>query len=154
MKQADAPSAGWYPDPQGATRLRWWDGEDWAPQYRAPPTPSELHRRAATRMPAAPETARPAAALSRSDMEELVAQARQVARSEVDRAAGVFSDRARAATREIQPLISDYTSRAARVMRKVAIVGAVLLVGWFVFQAIAEMTFLEWLGERIDRLTD
>jgi hypothetical protein len=55
-----APIAGWYPDPQDATRLRWWDGVRWgalapepAPSYAAaaapvwetqaarPPAPSE-----------------------------------------------------------------------------------------------------------------
>lgn len=30
LRQAAAPPpAGWYPDPQGQARLRWWDGERW-----------------------------------------------------------------------------------------------------------------------------
>ena len=42
MKFADAPPAGWYPDPQNRTRLRWWDGLDWTDIRRAPPSDAEL----------------------------------------------------------------------------------------------------------------
>jgi len=34
------------------------------------------------------------------------------------------------------------------------VVATILLVGWFVFQVIAEATFLDWLGDRIDNITD
>jgi hypothetical protein len=154
MRRAEAPPAGWYPDPEGGTRLRWWEGEDWTPQYRAPPTPSELQRHAAAVRPPAPEHGAKGAPLARTDMEEVVSQVRQVARSEIDRAAGVFAQRAQAATRQVQPLISEYTTRITRILRISAIVVAVLLVAWFAFQAVAEVTFFEWLGDRIDRLTD
>ena len=30
--------AGWYPDPYGSGRLRWWDGTVWRDQYADPPT--------------------------------------------------------------------------------------------------------------------
>lgn len=43
-KSASAPvirqPAGWYPDPYGSGRLRWWDGTVWRDQYADPPTPS------------------------------------------------------------------------------------------------------------------
>ena len=38
MKVADAPPAGWYPDPTGGNRLRWWDGLDWTGNRRSLPT--------------------------------------------------------------------------------------------------------------------
>ena len=155
MGRADAPPAGWYPDPEGGSRLRWWDGTDWAPDYRAPPTPSELHRRAAIVEPRQPpERLAPGAPLSRVEMEEVVSQVRQVARSEVDRAADIFTQRAQTATRQIQPLVTEYTNRIVRTLRIAAIVVVVLVIAWFVFQAVAEVTFLEWLGERIDNLTN
>jgi hypothetical protein len=27
--EASGPVAGWYPDPKGEARLRYWDGKDW-----------------------------------------------------------------------------------------------------------------------------
>ena len=32
--------AGWYPNPEDTTQLRWWDGQAWGPT--APPTPSPV----------------------------------------------------------------------------------------------------------------
>jgi serine/threonine protein kinase, bacterial len=36
----EAPSAGWYPDPNGIPGLQYWDGERWHPEIPAPPTAS------------------------------------------------------------------------------------------------------------------
>ena len=35
---AGVQPAGWYPDPYGSGRLRWWDGSVWRDQYADPPT--------------------------------------------------------------------------------------------------------------------
>ncbi len=35
------PAAGWFPDPQDATRLRWWDGRTWGEATRVLPTRTE-----------------------------------------------------------------------------------------------------------------
>ncbi|MBT2503808.1 DUF2510 domain-containing protein [Curtobacterium sp. ISL-83] len=35
------PAAGWFPDPQDASRLRWWDGRTWDASTRALPSRSE-----------------------------------------------------------------------------------------------------------------
>ena len=32
------PAAGWYPDPVGSQRLRWWNGGSWTEQYQPMPT--------------------------------------------------------------------------------------------------------------------
>lgn len=37
MRPKDAPPPGWYPDPLGGSRLRWWEGRDWADRFRPPP---------------------------------------------------------------------------------------------------------------------
>ena len=31
---------------------------------------------------------------------------------------------------------------------------AIALVGWFVFQFVVQQSFYDWLGDRIDNLTD
>jgi len=35
------PAAGWFPDPQDASRLRWWDGHAWGAATRATPSRTE-----------------------------------------------------------------------------------------------------------------
>jgi hypothetical protein len=35
------PAAGWFPDPQDASRLRWWDGHAWGAATRALPSRTE-----------------------------------------------------------------------------------------------------------------
>jgi hypothetical protein len=158
MKVADAPRAGWYPDPRGTSRLRWWDGTDWTDTFRPPPTAGELTVARLTpgdapeRVVAAARSA--AGQLSRSDMESVVAEVRKVARAEVDRAADLFQQRATSAAREFQPLVTEYANRFLRWMKILVVVAVVALVGWIVFQAVAEVTFFEWLGDRIDALTD
>lgn len=70
--------------------------------------------------------------------------------SEVDRAADVFSQRAQAGTRQFQPLVSEHTNRLLRWLRIVLVVVVALVIGWFVFESIAQITILAWLGERIE----
>ena len=165
MRGLSAPAKGWYPDPAGGVRLRWWDGTDWTESYRSRPGAGEFLAMARLDAIARDEGVRTAAdeiatsgrdmgGLSRTDAEEIISQVRQVARNEVNRASDVFSERARTATSELEPLISQYTSRFFRWLKIVLIVIVVLAVAWFVFAAIANATFFEWLGDRIDNVTD
>ena len=41
-----------------------------------------------------------------------------------------------------------------RWIRFAAIVAVVLLVAYFVFQVVAQASLFEWIGDRIDNLTD
>ncbi len=162
MRIADAPAAGWFPDPQNRSRLRWWDGTDWSDIYRAPPSDAELQlhqaRTAAQAMPtadgAAPNYQPYPPGYSRQDSQQLIAEVRQAARDEVDRAAELFSQRARTAVNEFTPVISDYASSFTKWVRRPAIIAIVLLIAYFVFQVTVQASFFEWLGDRIDNLTD
>ncbi len=165
MKLADAPPPGWYPDPRGGLRLRWWDGADWTDHWRAPPTGMAQRKQAspgaaaqlgspdaAPGVPAVPVAARHG--VDQATAQEIIAEVRKVARSEIDRAADVFTQRARAATREIEPLVSQYTSKVLRWLRIAAVIALLLVIAWFTFQTIAQVSFFEWLGDRIDNLTN
>jgi Protein of unknown function (DUF2510) len=162
MKLTDAPPSGWYPDPRGGTRLRWWDGGDWTDDYRVRPTQHELALRAGGAAAGPPTPSEPAALSElaeykrtvRQDSEAIIAEVRQVARSEVERAADLFSARARAAAREIQPLITQYTMKFTRLFKIASVILVIALVGWFVFQFIVQQSFYDWIGDRIDNLTD
>ena len=50
------PAAGWFPDPQDRTRLRWWDGRTWAGSTRPAPrvTGTEPVMRSVEEAPVAP----------------------------------------------------------------------------------------------------
>ena len=162
MKLADAPTPGWYPDPQGGTRLRWWDGGDWTDSYRVRPTvfesdgrfgapaPATVPKRAAGKLPDAVEQA----GAVRRDTEAIISEVRKVARSEVERAADIFSARARAATREIEPLITKYSTKFMRPFKIASVILVIAFVGWIVFQFIVQQSFYDWIGDRIDNLTD
>jgi hypothetical protein len=166
MKLADAPPPGWYPDPEGTSRLRWWEGVDWADLYRARPTRTELEARQlgtyGGEIPgsSSPAAVRQAGALIaqapdyrgavRRDAEEIIAEVRKVARSEIDRAADVFSQRARTATRELQPLISEYSTKFFRWVKIALALAIVLTVAYVVFQAIAQQSIIDWILDRFD----
>ncbi len=166
MRVEDAPPAGWYPDPEGGSRLRWWEGTDWADRWRAPPTPGVVeikrayeaehgigdHQESAPWSPHAPTVQY--GGMSRADSEALVQQIRMAARQEVERAAGTFGREMRSAADGIAPLISSYTSRLMRWVRLLSTIAAIIFVAWLAFQIFAQASLFEWIGDRIDNLTD
>jgi hypothetical protein len=163
VRVADAPPAGWYPDPSGRTRLRWWDGLDWSDDLRSVPRGRVLAELEELRLLAAADTeglpdravsAAQFAARRRSETDEIIAQVRDIARTEVDRAADVFSQRAEAATRRIQPLVTEYTSQVLRWVRIALALALLMLVTWFVLQFVIQASLFEWIGDRIDNLTN
>ena len=162
MRNADAPAAGWYPDPEHRSRLRWWDGLDWNDIWRAPPSQAELLAAEETarflennEMEVAPIAARSLSNVgSRDDSQRIIEEIRTVARQEVDRAGQQFSDRAATAVRSINPLISEYGSQVKTWVRRAVIIAILLLVAYFVLQTIGQAAILDWFGDRIDSLTE
>jgi hypothetical protein len=168
MRVEDAPPAGWYPDPSGTSRLRWWEGTDWSDQWRAPPTPGvvEIRREyelehgmreldASDEAPWSPHAPTVQyGGMSRADSEALVQQIRVAARQEVERAAGAFGREARSAADSIGPLITTYTSKLMRWVRLLSTVAVIIFVAWLAFQIFAQASLFEWIGDRIDNLTD
>ncbi|MEL6894250.1 MAG: DUF2510 domain-containing protein [Actinomycetota bacterium] len=161
MRKADAPAAGWYPDPENRSRLRWWDGLDWTDIRRAVPSQAELMAAerinalsASAELPEQPQYQQYPPGMSRQDSQQLITEVREVARAEIDRAAELFNQRAQTAIRGVTPLIQNYASTATKWIRRAVIVAIVLLVAYFVFQVVVQASFFEWLGDRIDNLTN
>jgi hypothetical protein len=164
MRRVDAPASGWYPDPESPTMLRYWDGLDWTDAKRSPPSAAELlsyeqrEAFAAAHQYVAPSAVAAGQAVQgragRPDSQQVVEDVRRAARAEVDRAADLFSHRARQMQRDFVPLISDYTNRLVKWIRFAAILATVLLIAWFLFQVVASANLFEWIGDRIDNLVD
>jgi hypothetical protein len=161
MRVEDAPPAGWYPDPEGGSRLRWWEGTDWADRWRAPPTPGVVEIKTeyeATHgehgVSSAPQGYPQLGGLSRRDTDEIINQVRMAARAEAERAATLFGQQARSATQNIGPLISQYTNRFVRWFRILSVIAIVFVVLWIAWQVFAQVSLFEWIGDRIDNLTD
>ena len=159
MRLEDAPPAGWYPDPDGGARLRWWEGTDWADRWRAPPTPSSVEIQELAAQHAREQFDKVAGhvgtgGLDRRQSEELISQVRQAARSEAERTAQLFGDQALRVTRQITPLISDYTNKFIKWFRILAVIVIVAAIAWVAFQIFAQVSLFDWIGDRIDNITD
>lgn len=165
MRRADAPPAGWYPDPVGGARLRWWDGLDWTDDRAAPPHRGvEVPVAAADGQPVAPAEAASRAArqvagsassgVGRQATQDIMTEVRKVARSEVDRATDAVREQARDAQRRIEPLISQYGTSLLRWIKIAVVAAFVLLVLWFVLQVVSRASMMEWIVDRVDSVLD
>ena len=85
---------------------------------------------------------------------QIVEQVRLAARSEAERAAQMFGSQARSVTRTLTPLISEYTNKFTQFLKQVLVIAILAAVAWFVFQAWANMSLFDWVGDRIDNLSD
>jgi Protein of unknown function (DUF2510) len=163
MRRADAPRAGWYPDPESRTNLRWWDGLDWTDVRRAPPSSAELSAaqdqarfRAAANdfAPGATRAAAAAASAAATQADQVANEVRAATRSEMQRAADLFNQRAQAARENWTPLISEYTNKAKRWLRRLIVIAVLVFVVWLAWQIFAQASLLDWIGDRIDNLTN
>lgn len=158
MRIEDAPPPGWYPDPEGTSRLRYWEGTDWSDRFRPRPIQSYVAEvpQSSSNQDGSHRWVPDAPGLNARGVntQAVVDQVRVAAREEAERAADMFARRARAAGREIEPLISQYTSRIMRWFRFASVLAIVLLIGWVIWQVFVQVSLFDWIGERIDNLTD
>lgn len=166
MKRADAPRPGWYPDPTGDHRLRWWDGTDWTAHRRIRPprerdggdgsapaaAGSDTTSTGSTAIERGASAARSAATQS-DQTAAVLAEARKVARDEVDKAVRDVTRKVEHARWKYEPMLREYLGRARRWLRTLTIAVVVVVVLWVVLQTVAQVSLLDWLGERVDAVT-
>ncbi len=175
MRREDAPPAGWYPDPTGGQRLWWWDGADWTDHKRVAPRAGRIAMAeeaaaaakaagqaaaakdassgygAAPRVRAAASSrARLGSTMTRDDTTALVEEVRRATRTEIERATQGLTDRAGDARRQLEPLISEYGTKAVRWARRAAVVGVLLWVLYLAMTAAIQTGLMGWLGDRVD----
>lgn len=172
MRIEDAPPAGWYPDPEGSTRLRWWEGEDWSNRYRSFPSNDEQPPPLSAAQLASGGSAGagwypdPSGSPGQRwwdgaqwtnqvrGAHQLVDDVRAAARDELSRAAQQFGAQARYAARDVVPLISEYGNKGIKLVKRLVVLVIVLWLAWVLFQAWANQNFFEWIGDRIDNIGD
>lgn len=166
MRRADAPRAGWYPDPESRTNLRWWDGLDWTDVRRAPPSGAEMiaaesaarFRASANDFAAgstrAASSAAAATGAAATQSQAVIKEVREATRSEIERAAQMFSRQAAAARQNWTPLITEYTNKVMRWVKIAIVLGVLAFAAWLAFQIFAQASLFDWIGERIDNITD
>ncbi len=166
MRRVDAPRAGWYPDPESRTSLRWWDGLDWTDVRRAPPSGAEMiaaeadarFRAAANDFaPGATRAAATAAAATSAaaaQSQAVINEVRAATRSELDLAAQTFRRQAEAARQNWTPLITEYTNKLMRWVKIAIVLGVLAVAVWVAFQIFAQASLFEWIGDRIDNVTN
>ena len=174
VRRSEAPPPGWYPDPTGRSGLLWWDGLDWTTHHRpAPPSSSYAagdagDARAGRAAEAGDDTSVPSAAQLRSraaaglrqrreqerEVVDAVAEARRVAKAEVDRAVSEATRQLTSTRDRWQPRVEAYLRRFRRWLRITAVVVVVLVALSTWASATMQTSLLEWLGERIDAATD
>lgn len=156
MRIEDAPRPGWYPDPEGTSRLRWWMGTDWSDRYRARPVERSVMSTDPTAVQQADGTWMPdlGRVRGRTDSTAVVEEVRRAAREEAARAAELFGQQARAAARNFTPLVTNYTNKIGRWFKILTRLAILLLILWLAFQIFAQASFFDWVGDRIDNITD
>lgn len=175
MNRADAPVAGWYPDPGQRTRLRWWDGSDWSDHRRVGPRPADLlepgedpaAKRSWSTAASAPApgrevditsaasaAGRAASGLSREDTSAIVAEVRRATRGELDRATSRLAEQAGSLRTQLEPMIQDYGRRFFRWARRPAVIAIAVYVLYVVATAQLQTSLFDWLGEQVDKVID
>jgi len=167
VRRADAPRPGWYPDPTGDHRLRWWDGTDWTDHRRIRPPregdggdgSSPAAVAGDTNPAGSPATDRGVRTAARSATTQadqtaaMVAEARKVARDEVEKAVRDVKRQVDHARWKYEPMLREYLGRARSWLRTLVIAVVIVTVLWVVLQTVAQVSLLDWLGERVDAVT-
>ena len=87
------------------------------------------------------------------DTQDVIAQVRSAARLEVDRAADIFTDRARAITRDRAADLGVHQP-PVRWLRVLIALVILLFIVWLVVQVVAQESLFTWIGDRIDNMTN
>ncbi len=164
---------GWYPDPEGGTRLRWWDGDDWSQSFRGrgatATRPSDVgvddiaHAGAGA---GASRVARGSVGRGRdAELDRIAEVVRTTTQEEMRRATASIEDTARGgvdrvvgevrgATRDIGPLFYESVNRFTVWIKRALLLALVLGILWFILQVALNIGTAELIGDVVDGISD
>jgi hypothetical protein len=83
----------------------------------------------------------------------VLAEARKVARDEVEKAVRDVTRQVEHARGRFEPILREYLGQARRWLRTLTIAAVIVAVLWVVLQTVAQVSLLDWLGDRVDAVT-
>ncbi|MEE8602698.1 DUF2510 domain-containing protein [Euzebya tangerina] len=92
------------------------------------------------------------APFTKNDAKAMVNDLKRSTRGELERATNQLTKQASDLRSQLEPLITEYGTKALRWVRRIGVILAVLYVAYLIISAQVQTSLVEWVGDRLDAL--